>query len=155
MAEGHFISGLKQRRAEHLGRLQQLRDEIANLEAEERELLDTLGHVDALLRIEAPDLRLDLIKPRKPRDPKRVATSKGRGGVPITKAVLRLLRIEGSGMTVEEIAERLSSDYPELERKKLVQNIRIFLSARKGSGTLVTDEGRPLRYAIPPLAKVA
>lgn len=155
MAEGHFVNGLKHRRAEYLGRLQQLQEEIAALEAKEREMLDLLGHVDALLKFEAPEVRLDQIKPRKPRDPSRALTHKGREGIPLTKAVLRVLRTEGLAMSVDEVADRLSPDYPDIERQKLVRNVRLFLSARKKSGTLVANGGRPLRYSIAPLAMAA
>ena len=155
MAEAHFVSGLKQRRAEYLGNLQQLQDEIAKLEAKEREVLDLLGHLDALLKFEAPEVRLDQIKPRKPRDSSRATTDKGRQGIPLTKAVLRVLRTEDSAMSVDEVVDRLSPDYPDIERQKLVRNVRLFLSARKKSGALVGNGSRPLRYSIAPLAMAA
>jgi len=113
-----------------------------------------LGHVDALLKVEAPEVQLEQIKPRKPRD-LAAASGRGREGVPITQAVLRLLRTEGSALTVEELVERLSPDYPEIERKKLVQNVRLFLSARKKSGALVAHGVRPLRYSIASVAMAA
>lgn len=142
--------------AEHLGHLQQLREEIAHLEAKERELLDTLGHVDALLRIEAPELRLEQIKPRKPRDASRgTGRAGGTKGIPVTKAVLRLLRTEVTAMTVDEVVERLAPDYPDIECKKLMQNVRMVMSSRKNAGVLVADEGRPLRYAIAALPRAA
>lgn len=153
MAESHFVSGLKQRRAEHLGHLQQLREEIAHIEAKERELLDTLGHVDALLRTEAPDLRLEQIKPRGSSG--EVGHAGGTKELPVTKAVLRLLRTEGMAMTVDEVVERLAPDYPNIERKKLIQNVRMFMSSRKNAGVLTADGSKPLRYAIPALPRAA
>lgn len=154
MAESHFLSGLKQRRAERLGGLETIRAEIAALEAREVETVEQLSHLDALLKSEDPSIKLDAIRPRKARgsSPRFGAVRPGDDAkrLPVTKAVLRLLRTEGIAMTVDQVVARLEPDYADLERKKLVQNVRMFMSAKKSAGVLHAneDEGRPLRYGI-------
>ena len=152
MAETHFLGALKQRRADYLGDLQAIWAEIAALEVREDEAVSLLGHVDALLRVEAPDLDLEGVRPRKRRGPHpraQVGTSDGERRVPVTKAVLRLLRTERVGMTVGEVVDRLrASDYPDMDDGKLTRNVRLFLSAKKSAGVLTSNDERPLRYAV-------
>ena len=154
MAETHLVSGLKQRRAERLGELEDIRARLAELEGKEQELLAMLAHVDALLTVEAPDLELARIRPRKPRAAR--ASSGGGHGVgnskriPITQAVLRVMRTEQVPMSVDEVVVCLRRDYSDVEERKLIQNVRAFLSTRKASGVLTASEDGIglLRYAI-------
>ena len=152
MADTHLLSALKQRRADCLGDIRSVQADMAALEAREAALMSFLGHVDALLRAEAPDLDLETIRPRKRRDPHRraqVGTPDGEKRLPVTKAVLRLLRTEPVPMTVDEVVKKLrSTDYAEMDDQKLTQNVRMFLSAKKSAGVLVATGERPLRYAI-------
>ena len=149
MAESHFVSALKQRRAEHLGQLEAVRVDIARLEALETETISLLGHVDALLRVEAPDFRIETVRPRKPRAPQSHKRDDGKR-LPVTQAVLRLLRTEGVPLTVDEVVGHLRSDYADIGEKKLLQNVRMFMSSKKTAGVLHANEneGRPLRYGI-------
>ena len=151
MADTHLLSALKQRRADCLGDIRSVQAAMAALEAREAALMSFLGHVDALLRAEAPDLDLETIRPRKRRDPHRRAQvgTPDEKRPPVTKAILRLLREERAPMTVEEVVTKLrSSDYAEMDDHKLTQNVRMFLSAKKSAGVLVAMGERPLRYAI-------
>lgn len=153
MAETHLVSGLKQRRAERLGELEEVRARLSELEAQEQKLLEMLAHVDALLVVEAPDLELARIKPRKPRTSRVPGTGRSEQGakrIPITKAILRLMRTEQLPMSVDEVVVCLRRDYGDVEERKLVQNVRAFLSTKKTSGVLTASEdgAKTLRYAI-------
>jgi hypothetical protein len=92
MAESHSASTLKQRRGECLGRLQSIRTKMTQLEASEAETMDLLGHVDALLRKEAPDLALGSIRPRKRREPhpRSGISAEKDGRTPVTQAIRHL-----------------------------------------------------------------
>jgi hypothetical protein len=151
MAESHFLSALKRRRAECLGHILRIREQIAALELEETALCRRLENVDALLRDEEPGISLESIKPRGPhprsgssgRDPKDKR-------LPVTQAVLRVLRTGGVPMTADEVMMQLSRDYAYLGEKKLMQNVRIFLSSKKKDGLLkaAANEDGILRYGI-------
>ncbi len=154
MAETHLVSGLKQRRAERLGELEDVRTKLAELETEEREILAMLAHVDALLAVEAPGLELARIRPRKPRGP-LPGKGGGRGAgnskrIPVTQAVLRVMRTEQVPMSVDEVVVCLRREYGDVEERKLLQSVRGFLSTKKASGILTASEDGigPLRYAI-------
>ena len=129
MAESHFLSALKQRRGECLGELAKIRSAISDLEESEGRLIAKLGHVDALLLDEAPELALDTIRPRKPREPHPRSGSDGRDPaekrLSIAKATLRVLRTGGSPMTVNGIMKHLLHDYPDSTEKALKVSVRL------------------------------
>jgi hypothetical protein len=140
MAESHFVSGLKQRRSDRLGELEQTRKDIAEHEQRERSLLEVIEHIDALLTVEDPNIAIDRIKPRKPRGP-HPRSGGGRSGpggnrIPITQAVLRLLRTRRVAMTAQEVIATLQPDYADHDKRKLAQNVRMFLSTKKREGVI-------------------
>ena len=151
MAESHFVSAMKQRRADYLGDLQRLQVEMATLEGRETDLISLLGSVDALLPVEAPEFDLDDVRPRKRRDPHpraQAGSPDGEKRLPVTKAILRVLRTEKVPMTVEDVVDRLRTDYADIGERKLAQNIRTFLSSKKAAGILASNDERPLRYTV-------
>ena len=154
MAESHSLSYLKQRRADSLGELEQIRQSIADLEARETGVLDYLVHVDAILIHDHPEVALETIKPRKKRGPHTRSGSSGRDPsdkrLSVAKATLRVLRTGRRPMTVDEIVGRLSPDYSDFGDKKLKQNVRMTLSNCKRDGILaaVANDDGLLEYAI-------
>ena len=149
MAESHFVSALRQRRADCLGELNEVRKTLAELEAREAALFEKMGHVDALIRDEAPELLLEIIKPRKPRGPH--PRSGGGGRTPLSQAVLRTLRTRKTPMSAREVKDELQAAFPDQDEPKLLRNVSTFLSIKKKAGLLeaaATDDGGPVRYRI-------
>lgn len=148
MAESHFVSALRQRRADCLGELNEVRKTLAEMEAREAALVEKLGHVDALIRDEAPELLLETIKPRKPRGPH--PRSGGTGRTPLSQAVLRTLRTRKAPMSAREVKEELQVVFPDQDELKLLHNVSTFLSVKKKAGLLeaATDDGGLVRYRI-------
>ncbi len=152
MAESHFLSALKQRRADYLGELQAIQASMAELEAKEAETIDILTCVDALLRKEAPDLALDSIRPRKRREPhpRSGSADDTDGRVPLTKAILKMLRTRRVPMSAREVFEAVQSEYADGNDAKLLRGISTFLSMKKKAGLLraVQNSGEGVRYAV-------
>ena len=142
MAETHFISWLKQRRAESLGELEDLRKKLADLEAAETKLLDRIEHIDALIKHEDPSFPLDSIKPRKPRTP-HPRSGGGRSGphgerMPVVQAVLRAFRKSTAPMSIEDVLAKVRQDYPNHDEAKLLANIRVYVHTKVREGLLVS-----------------
>jgi hypothetical protein len=152
MAESHFLSALKQRRGEYLEQLNAIRAKMTGLEADESEALAMLDHVDALLRVEAPDLDLDGIGPRRKRVPhprSGVAGADGGRGT-FSSAVLTTLRRRGAPMSAREVFEALQTTYADRDQGKLLRDVSVYLSNKKKAGLLraVAYDGRSVRYMV-------
>ena len=146
MADSHFVSALRQRWADRLGELEQARLAIAGLEAEEAAIAEKLTHLEAMIRDEAPELLLETIKPRKPRAPK--PDDAGGTRMPLSKAILRTLRLKKKAMSAREVRDALREDYADQGDVKLLRNVSTILSVKKTAGllsALQTDDGI-LRY---------
>ena len=145
----HLFSGLKQLRGETLGRVADLDKQIEALEQERDAAVSALSHVDAVLRQQDPTVKLESIKARRP---KGSCASTRRDGkrVPVTRAVMTLLRARNVPMTVQDIVACLRSDYPSIDDRKLTQNVRMLLSTKKAAGVLKTTptEGRAQAYSF-------
>ncbi len=127
---------------------------MAELEAKENAVVERLAHVDAILKDEQPGIVLETIRPRKPRAPHPRSGSAGRDPadkrIPITQAILRVLRTNGVAMTAAAVVEDLKAEYGDVEPRRLAQNVTQFLSVKKKAGLLVaaaSDDGL-LAYAI-------
>ena len=97
MADLHVVSALRAKRGKLAGQIDALQDQL-------REAMIAVDHVDATLRMFAPDIDLDEIKP-KPLPPRHHAF-KGQ----VTRAILAMLRAEGAmdakAITIRLMAER-------------------------------------------------
>lgn len=97
MADPHVLTALRAKRGELAGLIDGLQDQL-------REAMIAVDHVDCTLRLFAPDIDLDEIKP-KPLPPRHHAF-KGQ----VTRAILAMLRAEGAmdakAITIRLMAER-------------------------------------------------
>jgi hypothetical protein len=97
MADTHVLSALKAKRAELAGQIDALQDQL-------REAMIAVDHVDCTLRLFAPEIDLDEIKP-KPLPPRHHAF-KGQ----VTRGILAMLRKDGPmdarAITIRLMAER-------------------------------------------------
>lgn len=97
MADPHVLTALRTKRAELAGLIDALQDQL-------REAMIAVDHVDCTLRLFAPDIDLDEIKP-KPLPPRHHAF-KGQ----VTRAILAMLRSDGAmdakAITIRLMAER-------------------------------------------------
>lgn len=93
--KNHMIEGLAKARAELAGEIDRTHERL-------RKLVADLEHVDATLRIVAPDLAVEAIKPKVFRPP---ADWSKRGEM--TRLVMSILRTARQPMTTREIAERM------------------------------------------------
>lgn len=91
----YMVTGLIAKRAALAGEIERTQDALAKL-------VQDLGHIDATLRIIAPDLAVEAIKPKAFRPP---ADWSKRGQM--TRMVLDILRTARQPMTTREIAERM------------------------------------------------
>ncbi len=96
MADTHVVSALKDKRGELAGQIDALQDQL-------RQAFIDMDHIDASLRMFAPDIELEEIKP-KPLPPRHRAF-KGQ----VTRAILAMLRAEGA-MDVKTITLRLMAE---------------------------------------------
>ncbi len=153
MADSHLVSGLRNLRAEKLGKLQQLKKEIDRLVSEATEVEGMIEHVDAVLKDVAPDTDLEAIKPVRARQPEArggVPRLHSDGRLPVTQQVLRVLREESIPMTADEVIACVARHHRDKDERKLANNVRVFLSLKTREGLLVandTADGRK-RYAI-------
>ena len=97
MADPHVVTTLRDKRAELAGKIDALQDQL-------REAMIAVDHVDCTLRMFAPDIDLDEIRP-KPLPPRHHAF-KGH----VTRAILAMLRADGAmdakAITIRLMAER-------------------------------------------------
>lgn len=97
MADSHVVTALRAKRAELAGQIDALQDQL-------RQAMIDVDHVDSTLRMFAPDIDLDEIRP-KPLPPRHHAF-KGQ----VTRAILAMLRSEGAmdakAITIRLMAER-------------------------------------------------
>lgn len=97
MADLHVVTALRDKRASLAGRIDALQDQL-------REAMIAVDHVDCTLRMFAPDIDLDEIRP-KPLPPRHHAF-KGQ----VTRAILAMLRSDGAmdakAITIRLMAER-------------------------------------------------
>lgn len=135
MAENHLISGLRQLRGETLGRIADLDRQLETMEREREAAVSALDHIDGVLLHQDPDIKLETIKARRPKGSCVTTRADGRR-VPVTQAVLKLLRIRNVPMSVDDVVECLERDYPSMDSKKLKQNVRMLLSTKKAKGVL-------------------
>ena len=135
MAEEHLISGLKRLRGETLCRVADIDKQIETLEREREAALAALKHVDGVLLLQEPGIKLEAIKARRPKGSCVTTRADGRR-VPVTQAILKLLRIRDVPMSVDDIVTSLQPDYPSKDGEKLKQNVRMFLSSKKKAGIL-------------------
>ncbi len=91
----YMVEGLAKKRAEIAGEIERTHERLRSLAAD-------LEHVDATLRIVAPELAVEAIKPKVFRPP---ADWSKRGEM--TRMVLSILRTARAPMTTREIAERM------------------------------------------------
>lgn len=91
----YMVEGLARKRAEIAGEIERTHERLRTLAAD-------LEHVDATLRIVAPELAVETIKPKVFRPP---ADWSKRGEM--TRVVLSILRTARAPMTTREIAERM------------------------------------------------
>ncbi len=91
----YMVEGLAKKRAEVAGELERAQELLGKLAKD-------LEHIDATLRIIAPDLAIETIKPKAFRPP---ADWSKRGQM--TRMVLDILRTARQPMTTREIAERM------------------------------------------------
>jgi len=125
------IHGLIRKRAEIAGQIEQHRREV-------RRLLDQLEHVDATLRIFAPDL--DVCRIRAKAAPARHRAGKGQ----VLAVAFDALREANRPLTTAELAMRvmaargLSADNPDLARL-MVNRLRACLQSQRDRG-LVRSE---------------
>ena len=97
MADPHVLTALRSKRAHLAGQIDALQDQL-------REAMIAVDHVDCTLRLFAPDIDLDEIRP-KPLPPRHHAF-KGQ----VTRAILARLRSDGAidakAITIRLMAER-------------------------------------------------
>lgn len=91
----YMVTGLAKKRAELAGEIERTHERLRSLAAD-------LEHVDATLRIIAPDMVVEAIKPKVFRPP---ADWSKRGEM--TRLVLSILRTARNPMTTREIGERM------------------------------------------------
>jgi hypothetical protein len=91
----YMVEGLAKKRAEVAGEIERTHERLRSLAAD-------LEHIDATLRIVAPELAVEAIKPKVFRPP---ADWSKRGEM--TRVVLSILRTARQPMTTREIAERM------------------------------------------------
>lgn len=96
MADPHVVTALRSKRAELAGQIDALQDQL-------REAMIAVDHVDSTLRLFAPDIDLDEIRP-KPLPPRHHAF-KGQ----VTRSILAMLRTEGA-MDAKAITLRLMAE---------------------------------------------
>lgn len=96
MADTHVVSALRDKRAQLAGVIDALQDQL-------REAMIQVDHVDCTLRLFAPDIDLDEIRP-KPLPPRHHAF-KGQ----VTRSILGMLRNEGA-MDAKAITLRLMAE---------------------------------------------
>lgn len=96
MADLHVVTALRDKRAHLAGQIDALQDQL-------REAMIAVDHVDCTLRMFAPDIDLDEIRP-KPLPPRHHAF-KGQ----VTRAILSMLRAEGA-MDAKAITLRLMAE---------------------------------------------
>ncbi|MES2057071.1 MAG: hypothetical protein V4564_14140 [Pseudomonadota bacterium] len=91
----YMVTGLVAKRAALAGEIERTQDALAKL-------VQDLAHIDATLRIVAPDMAVEAIKPKAFRPP---ADWSKRGQM--TRMVLDILRTARQPMTTREIGERM------------------------------------------------
>jgi hypothetical protein len=152
MAESHFLSALKQRRSEDLGQLQSIQMKMSELEASEAEVLRVLADVDGLLHVEAPDLALESIQPRKRREshPRTGGIGESGGRAPLSQAILKTLRTRWTPTSAREVFEAVRNAYEYGNKTKWLRNVSTFLSVKKKVGLLraVANDGEGVKYLV-------
>jgi hypothetical protein len=140
MAETHLVSGLKNLRAEKLGILQEIKQQIESLEAHAARVEAVIAHIDGVMQDVAPEVDLAAVKPtRSRRDQKEKRLTDGSSHrLPMTQHVLRVLREEGP-KTASEIVARLSNLRPGHDPDKLKKSTSVFLSQKVKAGLLMLD----------------
>ncbi len=134
MADLHVVSALRAKRGELAGQIDALQDQL-------REAMIAVDHVDATLRMFAPDIDLDEIRP-KPLPPRHHAF-KGQ----VTRSILAMLRSEGAmdakAITIRLMAERDLNPNDKVLQKAMHKRIgaalrnlreRTLVLSRSGSG---------------------
>ncbi len=87
----YVVSGLVKRRAELAGQADALRARLAQIGTD-------LGHLDATIRLFAPDLDLGAVRPKRPRGPDTAGRDE------MSRAVLDVLREAAEPMTTAAVA---------------------------------------------------
>ncbi len=132
MAESHIVTGLVTKRAELAGLIDHHRKEIERIG-------DDLRHVDATIKIFAPDMNLRTVRAKEHRQ-RNSYFRPGEG----PRAILDALRIAGQALTTRQLTERVMTERGiELspERIEAVQKtVSIMLKALLGK-TLVRVVG--------------
>lgn len=143
MAESHLVSGLKNLRSEKLGTLNDIKEQIARLEAHAAQVEGVIEHIDGVLKDVAPDLDLDTVKPYRPRQTKeeKLRHDGSTHKLPVTQHVLKMLREEGPA-TAREILAKLSSKRTGHDPETLKKNISVFLSQKLKQELLKHDGER-------------
>lgn len=136
MGERHVVGALREKRAEISGLILELEKELRQRRAD-------LTHLDATLKVFAPDLSPQSIKPRRPSGRNRWFRHGER-----TRLVLDLLRLAQHPMTAMEIAEQLMEmkdiDRADaLAREALRKTVLSLLDVGKAKGHIERIEGGP------------
>lgn len=95
MAESHVVSGLVSKRSELAGLVEHHRQEIARLGGD-------LAHLDATIKLFAPDMDIRSVRPKEHRQ-RNSFFRPGEG----PRAILDALRIAGEPLTSRQIVERI------------------------------------------------
>lgn len=142
MENEHTIAGLIRKRAEIAGELEAAQTRV-------RQLIIDIDNVDATIRLFAPDIDLEEIRP-KPVPPRHTAFHGE-----ISRAILNTLRQTGMALTTKDLALRVMADRglniadPRLTRtvqKRVgasLRNLRARGSVRSGQGS-----GSNLRWSV-------
>lgn len=133
MADLHVVSALKDKRARLAGLIDALQDQL-------RAAMIDVDHVDSTLRMFAPDIDLDEIKP-KPLPPRHHAF-KGQ----VTRAILAMLRSEGAmdgkAITLRLMAERELNLNDKVLAKAMQKRIGAALRNCRERGLVRSSQGK-------------
>jgi hypothetical protein len=132
MKNDHVLSGLIAKRAELAGK-------IENMQREMRDLVATIGHIDAAIRVFDPNADIDDIQPRLPprfqafkgEVSRLVLNSLRTAGKPMPVSDLTLLVAAGRGINPDDkpfmriLSRRVGACLRNLRKKKLVNMTRL------------------------------
>ncbi|KAA0567874.1 hypothetical protein [Azospirillum sp. Sh1] len=145
MGEPHVVSALREKRAEISGAILELENRMAQHRAD-------LVHLDATLRLFAPELEPESIVPKKPPAARSHYFATGE----LARRCLEALRMaEGRVVAAEEIAVAAMRDKgldPEdrKTRSDFIQRVLNTLTAQKGKGTVEKiGNGLGVRWRLP------
>jgi hypothetical protein len=152
MADSHYLSGLKNDRAECLGELQDAQAAVLYY-------TDLLAALDKILKHNDPDIRLSEIKPVRPGQPgrpRKVSDGEAEPRTPrkreakadsfshtinsFSHTINEIFRDATGPMFVHEIKHELSLKRPEMTREHIKNAVKHFLKTRIPSGFLDVHE---------------